>query len=185
MGMPAMLDRYYTREEVLAFPGDGNRYELVYGELLVSPAPQALHQRVVIRLCVELNLYLRRHPVGEVLMSPADISWGRLTDVIAQPDVFVAAREHAGAEEWSSMRHFHLFVEVLSPSTARHDRFTKRRLYQDMKVPLYWVIDVAKRRAEIWTPEAVAPVLEESLLVWSPPGAGEPFTLELAALFAP
>ncbi len=48
MGMPAATDRYYTRDEVLAFPEDGNRYELVYGELLVTPAPKFRHQDAVL-----------------------------------------------------------------------------------------------------------------------------------------
>ena len=146
MGMPAALDRYYTRDEVLAFPDDGKRYELVYGELLVSPSPVPRHQRIALCLAAELLTYLRRHPVGEVLMSPADISWGR-PDVTAQPDVFVVAKEDAGVCSWEQMRRFLLFVEVLSPSTSRHDRFTKRRLYQDEGVPLYWIIDAERERA--------------------------------------
>src|SRR5690606_9598096 len=74
MGMPAPLD-FHTREMVLALPEDGNRYETVWGELLVTPSPRMRHQVVVKRLLVELELYLRRHPVGEVLASPADVSW--------------------------------------------------------------------------------------------------------------
>lgn len=183
MGMPAALDRYYTRDEVLAFPDDGKRYELVYGELLVSPSPVPRHQRIALCLAAELLTYLRRHPVGEVLMSPADISWGR-PDVTAQPDVFVVAKEDAGVCSWEQMRRFLLFVEVLSPSTSRHDRFTKRRLYQDEGVPLYWIIDAERERAEIWTPKAVVPLVEEHRLEWHLAGAPEPFGVVLAEVFA-
>ncbi|HEX4932492.1 MAG TPA: Uma2 family endonuclease, partial [Gemmatimonadaceae bacterium] len=70
--MPAALDRYFTREEVLAFPEDGNRYELVHGELLVSPSPRTPHQRAVGDLYFSLRTYLARGSFGEVLMSPAD-----------------------------------------------------------------------------------------------------------------
>jgi Uma2 family endonuclease len=185
MGMPAALEQYYTREMVLAFPDDGNRYELVYGELLVSPSPVTPHQRVVGRVYHALANYIEANPVGEVLLSPADISWGRPYDVLVQPDVFVVGHPDAGTDDWSAMRTFHLFIEVLSPSTARYDRFTKRRLYQDMKVPLYWVIDVAHQRAEIWTPEATAPVMESNRLEWGLPGSAEPFALELKTLFVP
>ncbi|MBK9978541.1 MAG: Uma2 family endonuclease [Gemmatimonadetes bacterium] len=97
MSMPAALDRYYTREEVLAFPDDGNRYELVHGELLVSPAPRTRHQRVVGRLHFALMRYVEAHSAGEVLMSPADISWGGLPDVLVQPDLFVVPRSSAGS----------------------------------------------------------------------------------------
>ena len=184
MSMPAALDRYYTRDEVLAFPDDGNRYELVYGELLVSPSPVVSHQLVVGRLFASLHSYVERYAVGRAFMSPADLSWGR-EDVIVQPDVFVVSPANARASQWEAMRRFHLFVEVLSPSTARYDRFTKRRLYQEMQVPLYWLIDLARRQAEVWTPGASTPGYEERRLVWEPAGASEAFAMDLAELFAP
>jgi Uma2 family endonuclease len=80
--------RRYTVDEVLAFPNDGNRYELVDGELLVTPAPSFKHQRVVTRLCARIEPYLERHPEIAVLnISPADITWDR--EKLVQPDVFV------------------------------------------------------------------------------------------------
>ena len=78
---------YYTADMVRALPDDGNRYETVRGELLATPAPRATHQLVVVRLAVALELYLRQHRVGQVLTSPADISWD--DDILVQPDVFV------------------------------------------------------------------------------------------------
>lgn len=182
MSMPATLDRYHTRDEVLALPDDGNRYELVRGELLVSPSPRLRHQAVVGNLFLALTPFVRAHDVGKVFLSPADISWGGLPDVLVQPDVFVMARHETRVEEWVDMRHFHLFVEVLSPTTARHDRFTKRRLYQELRVPLYWIIDPEARRVEVWTPEATWPVIEEESLVWEPMGGVPALRLELARL---
>jgi len=182
MGMPAALHRSYTREEVLAFPEDGNRYELVHGELLVSPSPRWRHQRSVLELAVRLREYVRRHALGEVLVSPADISFGGLDDVLVQPDVFVVGAEYRGETEWEAIRSLVLVAEVLSPGTARHDRFTKRRLYQEMRVPLYWVIDAEQRRAEVWTPEATAPVFEGERLQWHPAGCAEPLVVSLAEL---
>ena len=183
MSMPAALDRYYTREEVLAFPDDGNRYELVHGELLVSPAPRTRHQRVVGRLHFALMRYLEAHSAGEVLMSPADISWGGLPDVLVQPDLFVVPPQLGRVRDWLEVEQLSLVIEVLSPSTARHDRFTKRRLYQEMQVPLYWLIDLDARRAEVWTPEATFPVIETRVLTWQPAAATASFTLALETLF--
>ena len=85
MGMAAPI--YYTADMVRAMPDDGNRYEVVYGELLVTPSPRPWHQVVVQRLSLALGNYLEREPAGLVLSSPADISWG--PDVLVQPDVFV------------------------------------------------------------------------------------------------
>ena len=73
MGMPAPV--YYTAEMVRAMPEDGNRYETVHGELLVTPAPRELHQLVLGRLYQALANYLDVTPVGQVYLSPADISW--------------------------------------------------------------------------------------------------------------
>lgn len=181
--MPAALDRYYTREEVLALPEDGNRYELVHGELLVSPSPRWRHQRVVLELAVRLRDYARRYALGEVLVSPADISFGGRSDVLVQPDVFVVGPEYRGETEWGVIRSLALVAEVVSPGTARFDRFTKRRLYQEMRVPLYWILDADRRRAEVWTPEATAPVFQEELLTWHPTGCAEPLVMPLAELF--
>src|SRR5438067_13933482 len=100
MGMAAPL--YYTADMVRALPDDGNRYEVVYGELLVTPAPRPWHQVLVQRLIVALATYLHRDPVGLVLSAPADISWGR--DVLVQPDVFVVLPEEARSLTWNRMR---------------------------------------------------------------------------------
>jgi Uma2 family endonuclease len=78
-----------------------------------------------------------------------------------------------------------LAVDVLSPSTARADRFTKRRLYQEVGVPAYWIVDPERRCVKVWTPEATFPVIEWLEVTWQPAGAGEPLRLSLAELFRP
>lgn len=181
MGMAAPI--YYTAESVRALPDDGNRYETVHGELLVTPAPRAWHQEVCGRLYTALRAYLEENPVGLALVSPADISWG--PDILVQPDLFVVALDEARTLEWARMRTLLLAVEVLSPSTARYDRFTKRRLYQEVGVAVYWVVDPDAREVEAWTPDAAFPAPVGDALVWTPAGASAPFTLPLARLFRP
>src|SRR6478672_4740855 len=103
MGMPETLTPvYWTADMVRALPEDGNRYEVVYGELLVTPAPRLWHQQLLGRLHVALARYLEVHSAGVVLASPADISWGQ--DVLVQPDLFVAPIEQARTLEWSAIR---------------------------------------------------------------------------------
>ena len=182
MGMPDLLTPvYWTADMARRLPEDGNRYEVAYGELLVTPAPRLWHQQLVGRLQVALANYLERQPAGVVLTSPADISWG--PDVLLQPDVFVVPVEQARTLEWSAIRDLLLVVEVLSPSNPNHDRFTKRRRYQESGVPGYWIVDGDARQVEVWAPDDRFPRIERVTLVWSPPGAGEPFTLALEALF--
>ncbi|HVH68776.1 MAG TPA: Uma2 family endonuclease [Gemmatimonadales bacterium] len=181
MGMVAPV--YYTADMVRALPDDGNRYEVVHGELLVTPAPRLWHQMLVGRLHVALEAYLRAEEVGVVLSAPADISWG--TDVLVQPDVFVVPRDEARTLDWVWIRTLLLAAEILSPSTQRADRFTKRRLYQEQAVHTYWVVDGDQRVAEVWTPKAEFPVVERELLRWQPAGAARIFELELGELFRP
>ena len=176
-----MAVTYYTADLVRALPDDGRRYEVVHGELLVTPAPRAWHQEIVTRLLVALRDYLARHPAGHVLPSPADLSWS--DDTLVQPDVFVVPIEEARTLDWQQMKTLLLAVEVLSPTTARADRFTKRRLYQEVGVPTYWIVDPDRRCVEVWTPEAEFPAVEWEAVTWRPAGADQPLTIRLEELF--
>jgi len=182
---------FYTADMVRALNEDNPRwwprYEVVEGELLVSPSPGEPHQWIAIELAVELHAYLRCFPIGAVYTAPADISWGR-RDTTVQPDVFVvpmtvfAAFRRGGG--WAAALHLRLAAEIISPSTRRADRFTKRTLYQRRGVELYWTIDPERRLAEVWTPETDLPAVERERLVWAPSDAHEPFVFDLAARFA-
>jgi Uma2 family endonuclease len=76
---------------VRALPEDENRFEVVRGELLVTPAPRAWHQEVIRRLTTRLSAYLDVDRAGHLVISPADVSWG--PDTLVQPDLFVVPLE--------------------------------------------------------------------------------------------
>lgn len=178
--MPMALP-YYTAEMVRAMPEDGNRYEVVHGELFVSPSPARPHQRVVTDFIILVALYCRRHGLGEALVSPADISWS--PDTLVQPDVFVIAPSESGGADWTTVRTLRLVVEVLSPSTSRNDRFAKRKLYQAQGVETLWLVDIERRIVEVWHPGAMFPLVETERVAWRPPEAAEPLVIELDRLF--
>lgn len=179
MGMAAPA--YWTADMVRALPDDGNRYEVVYGELLVTPAPRPWHEVLVVRLIARLADYLGRERVGVVLGSRADISWDEAS--LVQPDVFVVDVVQARTLTWARFQNLLLVAEVLSPSSVKSDRFLKRRRYQEAGVPLYWIVDGDERQVEVWTPDARFPAFERDRLRWLPDGARSPFVLELADLF--
>jgi Uma2 family endonuclease len=181
MGMAAPT--YHTADMVRALPDDGNRYETVHGELLVTPAPRLPHQFVVTELTVRLSNYLAVQRVGQVLVSPADISWG--PDILVQPDVFVVPLEEVRTFDWKRIRTLLLAIEVLSPSSRRADRFTKRRAYQEHGVPWYWVVDIEVRTVETWTPQATFPTIERERVEWRPHGAAAPLVIGLAEVLPP
>lgn len=181
MGMPAPI--YYTAEMVGSLPEDGNKYEVVHGELLVTPAPRMWHEVVWGRAFDALRAYARAEPVGHVFGSRSDISYG--PDTLVSPDIVVVPLEEARTDDWAKVRHLLLVVEVLSPSSKRDDRFTKRRLYQEQGVPVYWIVDAETEAVEVWTPDARFPQIERERVLWHPAGAATPLTLLLDALFQP
>ncbi|MCL4864416.1 MAG: Uma2 family endonuclease, partial [Gemmatimonadales bacterium] len=174
------VQHYYTAADLLDFPEDGNKYEVVHGELLVSPSPRMGHQRIVMRLGHVLAGYLRGEPVGEAFPG-GDVHWG--PDSLVIPDLLVVDRESARSGDWKQMATPLLVVEVLSPSSTRQDRFVKRRLYQEMEVPLYWMVDADAQVVEAWTPQSVFPTTEREVIRWHPKGATEPLAVQLGELF--
>ena len=185
MGMPAETQRW-TADEVRSMQDESRpwpRYELIDGELLVSPAPSWYHQRAVGRLWRALDDYVRAHRLGEALMSPADIELE--PERITQPDVFVVPEsERRRPPRWADVRHLLVAAEVLSPSTARFDRVKKRRYYQRRGVPEYWVVDLDARVFERWRPGDERPEFIDEGMTWHAAGAPEPFVLDLRSYFA-
>jgi Uma2 family endonuclease len=177
----ASATELWTVERVHALPDDGRRYEVIDGELYVTPAPTWRHQRAVFELAYALRVYLEKNPVGDVLIAPADVDFDRVN--LVQPDVFVAPRIRGLLP-----RDFHdagrllLAIEVPSPGTARTDRKIKRALYQGRGVD-YWIVDLESRAVEYWRPAAEMPETVTGELRWSPAGT-EPFLLDLPSFFA-
>ncbi len=181
MSMPATL--YYTAEMVRNLPDDGNRYETVHGELLVSSSPRQAHQAVLLEFTLALGSYLKGERLKGLFAAAADISWG--PDTLVQPDLFVAASEEIGLPGgWADVQTLHLAIEILSPASLRADRYTKRHLYQENGVATYWVVDIEHALVEVWTPAAIFPVIERERLTWRHPAAPSECVIDLKELFA-
>lgn len=182
MGMAASRPRW-TVEMVRALPDDGNRYEIVDGELLVTPAPSLRHQDAVLELAVRLREYVREQCIGHLIIAPADVEYDAHTMV--EPDVFVVPLVRGRKPRtWQESGMLLLAVEVLSPSTARADRQIKRRVYQRHGVPEYWIVDVDARLIERWRPDDTRPEIVTDTIAWQPDPALAPLTLDLAHYFA-
>lgn len=182
MGMPQAAERW-TAERVRALPSDGNRYEVIAGELFVTPAPSFDHQDAIVRFLIPLREYHERIGVGCAAFSPADIEFD--DETLVQPDLFVVPLIGGRRpRRWSDITGLLLAVEVLSPSTARADRTVKRRLFQRAGVPEYWIVDVEARLVERWRPGDARPEIVTDALAWQPDPAHEPLVIELPPLFA-
>jgi len=159
------------------------RYELIDGELIVTSAPKIDHYRAVMYVYHLLHGFLTRQPIGEAMLSPADLTLRRGT--ISQPDVFVPPFGEADrARSWADIKHLLLAVEVLSPSTARYDRGAKRVHYQKAGVAEYWIVDLDALVVERWRPSDERPEVVSNRFAWHPEGAKKPLVVTLAKLFA-
>lgn len=171
-------EEFYTARDAAPF---GERWELVDGEVLVTPAPHWSHQRVVHRLAVLLDPYVRAQRLGEVFTSPLDVLLE--PGLVLQPDVLVVPAGELRRKA-DMVRRLLLAIESVSPSSARHDRVTKRPRYQRNRVPEYWIVDDTSQTVERWRPDDARPEIISEQLVWHPEGASTPFVLELASFFA-
>ncbi len=185
--MPALHARRWTAAEVRKLTADNPlltpRYELVDGELLVTPSPGWPHQRTVQNLLFALTMYLRSTHVGEAFVSPSDVELE--PEFISQPDLFVLSRAEirrmmrAGFPVYALM----VAIEVISPSSGRHDRVRKRPKYQK-HVQEYWIVNPDARLIERWRPEDDRPEICAAQFTWQPPADVAPFALDVEAFFA-
>ncbi len=173
----------WTAAMVHALPDDGNRYEVIDGELFVTPAPSWNHQDAVGEMFDRLRDYVRAHAIGRARFAPADIEFSE--QALVQPDLFVTPRVGGRKpERWEDVRSLLLAVEVLSPSSARADRHAKRRLYQRFEVAEYWIVDVDARLVERWRPVDARPEILAEVLKWQPDRACPPLLIDLPTYFA-
>ena len=140
--------RGWSYAEFARLPDDGNRYEVIDGELFVTPAPQPLHTLVGFKLATVLDAFVIRHDLGWVMPAPVDVLFG--DDDYVQPDVVFVRREHGDAITDRGIEvPPDLVVEVLSPSTRDNDLGAKRLQYLAAGVSELWLVDPAARAVTI------------------------------------
>ncbi|MBC8088245.1 MAG: Uma2 family endonuclease [Phycisphaerae bacterium] len=172
--------RHWTLEEMHALPEDGNKYELIYGELLVTPAPTDNHETIAARLTRILDPYVATHDLGLVYRPRAVFRIGREVEV--EPDLMVRQLHPEPEGAWERAPRPSLIVEILSVSSRRHDFGKKRALYLMSGIPDYWIVDGIARTITVIRPAHEAVILKREL-VWAPSGASAPLTFELREIF--
>jgi Uma2 family endonuclease len=181
MHMPN-LKRQWTVDDIQDLPDDGNRYEVIDGELFVTPAPSWRHQEAAGELYRLLGEYLRRERVGHVFIAPADVVFSPKRGV--QPDVFAVPLVNGRRpEHFDDVKRLLLAAEILSPSTARADRVAKRTMFRDQGVPEFWIVDLDSRTFERSTPTDARPEILVDQLTWHPEGASNPLVIDVPAYF--
>ena len=134
----------FTYEDYLNTPED-KRYELLDGELVMTPAPGELHQSISALLGWRLVQFASENSLGRVYQAPFDVVLSD-TDVV-QPDLLFVSNERGHIITPANIQGApDLVVEILSPSTAERDRTFKRTLYAKHGVNEYWMVDTTKKR---------------------------------------
>lgn len=178
MSMPAKM---WTLEELHRLPDDGNKYEVVRGELFVTPPPSVDHEEMLARLNAVLTPYVETHGLGRVYHPRAVI---RFEGSEAEPDLMVRpvpVDVHGSA--WEKLPAPLLVVEALSPTTRRRDLVNKRQYYLDAGAAEYWVLDGERREVRVTRPGEPDGVFRDSL-VWHARAPVEPLALDVKALFS-
>lgn len=182
--MEPTTTRYtWTYDEYARLPDDGNRYEVIDGEVLVTPAPSTGHQHILANLIIALRTYVDREQLGVVL---PDVDLLFVEGQFLRPDLlFVPNAARAGITSRGVERAPGLVIEILSPSSGAIDRVKKPSRYRDFGVPEYWVVDPDEKVVWVWRFDAGAEDAErvEGPVTWKPEGALEALVLEAEEIF--
>lgn len=140
----------WTYEDYRRLPDDGWRYEVIQGELYMTPAPLTIHQRCKGNAFAALWNFNEQNDKGIVLDAPYDVILSDLASPV-QPDVLfvVKDRMHIVKEEHVEGAP-DLIIEILSPSNWFVDRRKKFEIYAKAGVREYWIIDPAARTIELF-----------------------------------
>lgn len=175
----ATVTKQWTLEEVHSLPDDGNKYELVRGELFVTPPPTDPHETVGARLARIIDPYVEAHGLGLVYHPRAVM---RFEGSEVEPDLMVRQPQDAVGATWDGAPVPILVIEILSPSTRRRDQVQKRSLYMDAGVAEYWMVD-PERRTITSVRTGRADVVASDEMSWHPDSATEPLTFSLSRIF--
>jgi Uma2 family endonuclease len=149
--MSTQIEPLLTIGDLDAMPDDGNRYEIIEGELFVSRAPSLIHQVIVKNFIAYIQRYLDQNPIGFIVPGPGVIfsdSSGVIPDL-----VFIANEkrsEIASGERITGAPD--LVIEIVSPGpeNEKRDRIAKRQLYGKYGVKEYWVVDPYRLTIEVY-----------------------------------
>jgi Uma2 family endonuclease len=173
--------RHWTYDEYARLPDDGSRYEIIDGELYMSPSPRWNHQRAVVRIAHLFETYTEEHGIGEICAGPIDLL---LTDTdYLIPELVFVLHEHEGIITERGIEGApDLVIEIISPSSGMRDRGLKRERYARFGVPLYWIVDLERQSVEVHRladdPNG-EPEIVTADLVWQPVPGGPSLTLSV------
>ena len=158
----------WTYEDYLhLIPPDSFGFEILRGELIVSPSPNRRHQRTVLSLGRLLDVHVNTQNLGEIFVAPFDVvldANSSVSENIVQPDLMFISKDRLNIITDDNIRGApDLVIEVLSDSTARYDHVEKMRTYTEFGVKEYWIIDADQKTLEAFELTGDEPVLQATM----------------------
>ena len=178
MGMAVSIP-LYTVEDLDRFPDDGNRYELLDGVLIVTPAPSQLHQVIGARLIALLTTQIGLASAVRVV-GPGVVP--RLPRTQLEPDVLVYPARFPANSPWTKITEHWLAVEIFSPSSKIYDREFKRGAYLTLGVKEVWLVDADERTIEVCRTDGEVEVYRDRV-TWAIPEGDRDVVIELDDIF--
>ena len=143
--MPALL----TYDDYCLIPNDGKRYEVIHGELFMSPSPVFRHQRISFNLNKQVGVFIEESDLGYMLFAPMDVLLSEHN--VVQPDLLFISNDRASIITEKNIQGApDLLIEILSEGNRRHDEVVKRKLYESHGVQEYWVIDPVLETVKVY-----------------------------------
>lgn len=179
MAMAVSVPRY-TIADLERFPDDGNRYELLDGVLIVTPAPSNAHQIIVNRLQFRLTQAVVVSGDGQVV-GPGAMTVPPRTQL--QPDILVYPARYPIDLKWEEIDEHWLAVEVLSRSSRVYDREIKRDAYIALGIPEVWLVDRWDKSVEVSRARGAGETIRD-VLHWRVPTLGRDVEISLMDILA-
>ncbi|MEP6620871.1 MAG: Uma2 family endonuclease [bacterium] len=169
----------YSVSDLEHFPNDGNRYELLDGNLLVTPAPTFAHQAIALRIAMafaelQANGHMQVVAPGAVVFPPG---------THLEPDVLVIPPVASLDVSWQDIHEHWLAVDVLSPSSRVYDREFKRDAYFALGIREVWLVDIRDKSVEVCHARGAGTIMRDAV-AWTAPDRSSSLRVELSELFA-
>ena len=138
-----------TYQDYLNLTPEDAHYQLIEGELVMTPAPKVIHQVIKNNILQLLILYVKKNGLGYVLDAPCDVYLNDLN--VVQPDIFFITKENKKIITEDNIKGApDLIIEILSPASAYYDLVEKKELYEKSGVREYWIVDPKKKRIDVY-----------------------------------
>ena len=138
----------YTYEDYLKTPDD-ERYELIEGDLIMTPSPMTKHQRISGKIGFELIKYVTENNLGEVFYAPYDVLFD--DENVVQPDILFVSKDRLDIIGEKNIQGApDIIVEIISESSAYRDMVQKKKLYARFGVKEYWIVIPEEESIEMY-----------------------------------